>query len=169
MNNKCSHFSPNSTVPLCARRRSDALAWILSSCQMYCYNLPSVLTNTCVSVQLWSLRHLIGRCLRRSPALEFSAGGETVLAGLMWSVKLQWPYAQRRTVTEKYARWVVVLRSARTNHLRGHTVLRTGEHRVGIHSPDCEKLNPNKRQVRRKPKQHWAVVGFIVVLSKYPL
>lgn len=39
----------------------------------------------------------------------------------------------------------------------------------GIHSPDCEELDPNKRHVRRTPKQHRAVVGFIVVLDKYLL
>lgn len=86
------------------------------------------------------------------------------------AVELQQPYAQHRTtVAEKCAPWVVALRSARTEQLRGHTVLRTGEHRAGVHSPDCEKLKPNKKQVRRKPKQHRAVVGFMVVLSKYPL
>lgn len=44
-----------------------------------------------------------------------------------------------------------------------------GEHTDGVHSPDCEELDPTKRKVRRKPKQHRTVVGFIVVLGKYLL
>ncbi len=61
------------------------------------------------------------------------------------------------------------LRSVRTDQLHRYTKLRTGEQTDGVHSPDCEELDPNKRQVRRKPKQHRAVVGFIVVLGKYLL
>lgn len=32
----------------------------------------------------------------------------------------------------------------------------------GVHSPDCEEPDPKSRQVRRKPKQHRAVAGFMV-------
>lgn len=74
------------------------------------------------------------------------------------------------TATEKCARWIVVpLRTVRAGQLRGYTKLRTGEQADCVHSPDCEELDPNKRQVRRKPKQHGVVVGFIVVLGKYLL
>lgn len=63
--------------------------------------------------------------------------------------------------------WAVVpLRSVRAARLHGHTESCAPG---GVHSPDCEELDPSKRQVRRKPKQHRAaVVGFIVVLGKYP-
>lgn len=61
------------------------------------------------------------------------------------------------------------MRSVRTDQLHGYTKLRTGEQMDGVDSPDCEELDPNKKQVRRKPKQHGVVVGFIVVLSKYLL
>lgn len=35
---------------------------------------------------------------------------------------------------------------------------------MAFNSPDCDELDPNRREVRRKPKKHRAVVGFIVVL-----
>lgn len=40
--------------------------------------------------------------------------------------------------------------------------------RSGVFSPDCAELDPNNRQVRRKPKQRGAVVGFMAVLGSYP-
>lgn len=54
------------------------------------------------------------------------------------------------------------LRSARTDELHGDTERRTGRQTDGVHSPDCEELDLNKKQVRRKPRKHGAVVGFIV-------
>lgn len=67
--------------------------------------------------------------------------------------------------------WIVVpLRPVRAERLRGHTRAAHREKRTdGVHSPDCEELDPNKRQARRKPKQHGAVVGFMFVLGKYLL
>lgn len=70
---------------------------------------------------------------------------------------------------KSFRRIVVPLRSVRTDQLHRDTELRTGQQMDGVHSPDCEELDPNKGQVRRKPKQHRAVVGFIVVLGKYLL
>lgn len=72
---------------------------------------------------------------------------------------------------EKYAGLIdVPLRSVRAGgQFRGHTILYTGEQKDGVHSPDCEELDPNNRQVSKKPKQHGAVVGFIVVLGSYLL
>lgn len=45
---------------------------------------------------------------------------------------------------------------------------RTGEQQA-VNSPDCEELDRNNRQVRRKPKKHGAVVGVIVVPGSYLL
>lgn len=79
-------------------------------------------------------------------------------------------FVKRKTLIEKYARWILVpLRSLRAERLQRYTKLRTWEQTAGVHSPDCDELDPNKTQVRRKPKQHRAVVGFIVVLGKYLL
>lgn len=99
--------------------------------------------------------------------MEMTAGGAEFLRQAPHTLVT---CVKRTTVMEKCARWIVVpLRSVRADQLRGYTKLRTGEQTDGVHSPDCEELDPNKRQVRRKPKQHRAVVGFIVVLGKYLL
>lgn len=67
---------------------------------------------------------------------------------------------------EKYAEQIVVpLRSARTERFTQRAAHWAQRSRLtAFNSPDCWELEPNRREVRIKPKQHRAVVGFIVVL-----
>lgn len=86
MDIKCSPFSPNSTVPLCARRKTEQVTDLDSvslSKQIY-YNLPSVWTVTCVSVSQRAVRQPFflqvnlktAVALDVYPTLGFEADGE---------------------------------------------------------------------------------------------
>lgn len=55
------------------------------------------------------------------------------------------------------------MRSVRTRAISKDTQhCAPGKQADGVHSPDCEEPDPKSRQVRRMPKQHRAVAGFMV-------
>lgn len=88
--------------------------------------------------------------------------------GAYWIAQIAFSMRKKNNINEKVCS-TDSCAAALSTQLHRDTELRTGRQMDGVHSPDCEELDPNKRKVRRKPKQHRAVVGFIVVLGKYLL